>query len=299
MIRLFPISRDFALPNLPRSIGVLILILWLNSLALANPEDLTAVYQIHNSWKLAVEQADIARVSRIWAHSDQIKLINLFDETRLGWDQVHAELFQLFQWVGQTQITTENLLITLAGDRASATSDYWWSPIPKIPLFATELYQKIDGIWKMVGHDATGTTLVPLRPVFEAQIRHHLALINQTVLLKNADLLAERIAFPFFFTQKNGKSHDHFVPDKINSDLASMGKSQLEVVFLTDEAAFLYYRIDDPQQRRLRFDLIPPDWQIQRITFKATENPLPVFPRMKLALTWATLKMTEKTGRSN
>ncbi|MBI1924980.1 nuclear transport factor 2 family protein [Candidatus Poribacteria bacterium] len=282
----------------PRSLGVILSLFFLHSLADANPSDFFGVYQLHNAWKSAFEQADIDGVSRIWAHTDDVKLINLFDDTRLGWDDIHAELFLLFQRVGPTQVTTANLLICVIDDRASATSDYRWSPIPKIPLVATERYQKRDRKWKMVGHDATGGTLPPLRPAVEPHIRNHLSVIDEALLTKNADVLAKIIADGFRFTEKNGTPHDQFDPDLINGDLAEIDHSQLEVVFLNDEVAWVYYlvQMNNPKLRRIRLDLIPPQWQIQHINFQNDENPLPVFSRMNMATTWAAIKMAQKAG---
>jgi hypothetical protein len=282
------------------SIGVILSLFFLHSLADANPSDFQAVYQLHNAWKAAFERADIDGISNIWAHTDDVKLINLFDDTRIGWDDVHAELFLLFPRVGPTQVTTANLLICVIDDLASATVDYRWSPIPKIPLAATERYQKIDSKWKMVGQDATGGTLPPLRPAIEPPIRNHLSVIDEALLTKNADGLAQIIADGFRFTEKNGTQHDQFDPDLINGDLAEIDTFQLEVVFLNDEVAWIYYlvQMNNPKLRRIRLDLIPPLWQIQRIHFLLDENPLPVFSRMKVATTWAALKMAEKVEHS-
>jgi len=56
--------------------------------------------------------------------------------------------------------------------------------------------------------------------------------------------------------------------------------------------------INDPKPRRIRWDLIPPNWQIQRIHFQNDENPLPVFSRMNMATTWAAMKRVQKVEDS-
>ncbi len=249
--------------------------------------DVGAIYNAHIAWKTAFEGVDIAAVETIWSHTADTTLITLDGKQKNGWKEIQATLFLSFQLTGETNISESNLLITLSGNTASATSDYRWSPLPDVPLSATELYRKEDGVWKMIAQDGTGG-LEPLRRDDETQLREQVQQTHDALVGADLDALLGLIADDFTYIALNGTVHREFEKAIIGSDLGKIRNLRLKVIYLTDDSATAIDTLtlaDDERDIQLVYNT---DWKLKTINF--APSSLAVGPNRKIATRWARIK---------
>ena len=258
--------------------------------------DVGVVYDAHIAWKTAFEKADIAAVSEIWSHAADTTLITLGGKKKNGFKEIQAELFLSFQLTGETEIDESNLLITLSplregrlGDKASATSDYRWSPLPNVPLKTTELYRKENGGWKMIAQDGTGKVLPPLRPDDEIRVREQVQQANDALAGADIDKLAALTADnDFTYVALNGTVHQKLDEVVIGADLEKIRKVLLEVIYLIDDVAtaHLTLTLTGNNERNVQFAI--KDFQLTKLNF--APKSLVVRPKGKLTTIWARIK---------
>ena len=174
--------------NLLGLVGILLLF---SSTVLA--VDTQYVFDLHNAWINAFEQADLPAVDAIWIHTPDATLITVLSVKIKGWQRIRGKIKASFDLTGKTTITGANLVITVSGDTASATMDYRWSPQANLPLKATELYRKENGGWKMIAQDGAGG-LEPLRKDDETRLRPLVQKIFGAIALADIDKLLPLVA---------------------------------------------------------------------------------------------------------
>ena len=240
--------------------------------------DVGAIYNAHIAWKTAFEGVDIAAVETIWSHATDTTLITLDGKQKNGWKEIQATLFLSFQLTGETNISESNFLITLSGNTASATSDYRWSPLPNVPLKATELYRKEEGVWKMIAQDGTGG-LEPLRKNAFPRLREQEKQTHAALVGKDLDALLGLIADDFTYIALNGTVHREFEKAIIGSDLGKIRTDDSATAIDTLTLA------DDERDIQLVYNT---DWKLKTINF--APSSLAVGPKRKIATCWARIK---------
>jgi ketosteroid isomerase-like protein len=247
------------------------------------------VYAVHRAWKTAVEQADIAQVDAIWAQTDDALLLTLLGDKIQGWQKVRQEIQKAWDLVGKTKIIVSNRVITVSGDSASATMDYRWSPIPDLPLKATERYRKVDGAWKMHAQDGTGG-LAPLRPNAEIRLRQQVQQTQAALLGNHPAVLKTQIAPDFTYIALNGTVYRQWEADRIESDLKKIHDLCLKVVYLTDDRATAHYLLTlvNADERDIQW-VYDNNWKLTHINC-APQAPQTIQPNSKLSMTWARIK---------
>ena len=257
--------------------------------------DVGAVYDAHIDWKTAFEDADIAEVEKIWSHAEDTILITLGGKKKNGFKEIQAALFLSFQLTGETEIDESNLLITLSplregrlGDKASATSDYRWSPLPNVPLKATELYRKENGGWKMIAQDGTGG-LDPLRRNAEARIKEQVQQALDALAGADIDKLAALTAdHNFTYVALDGTPHQKLDEAVIGADLEKIQKVHLDVVYLIDDVATAHLTLTLIGNNEQKAQFVIKNFQLTKLDF--APKPLTVQPKGKLITTWARIK---------
>jgi len=251
-------------------------------------QEFQAVYNTHIAWKTAFEKADIAAVSEIWSHAADTTLITLGGKKKNGFREIQAALFLSFQLTGETQIDESNLLITLSGDKALATSDYRWSPLPNVPLKATELYRKENGGWKMIAQDGAGG-LEPLRKDDETRLRPLVQKIFGAIALADIDKLLPLVAGnDFTYVALDGTVHQKLDEAVIGADLEKIQKVLLEVIHLIDDVATAHLTLTLTENNERNVQFVIKDFQLTKLDF--APKSLAIQPKGKLTTIWARIK---------
>jgi len=259
-------------------------------LSTAQASDVQEVYDAHIAWKTASEQASLPAVDAIWTHAPDAMLITLFGVQIKGWLEVRQEIKRAFDLVGKTTITVSNLVITVSGEAASATSDYRWSPIPDLPLKATERYRLEGGRWKMHAQDATGG-LEPLRPDDETCLRQKVQQTQAALLGKDLNALMGLIADAFTYIALDGTVHRTFEKAAIGKDVENIRELRLKVIYLTDTAATAHYSLTPVNFDDREIELVyNNDWQLTQVNFKPEAESFAVEPSGKRSTTWGHVK---------
>lgn len=263
------------------------LLFWMACFNVASA-DVGAIYDAHIAWKTAFEGVDIAAVETIWSHAADTTLITLDGKQKNGWKEIQATLFLSFQLTGETNISESNLLITLSGNTASATSDYRWSPLPNVPLSATELYRKENGVWKMIAQDGTGG-LEPLRRDDETHLREQVQQTHDALVGADLDALLGLIADDFTYIALNGTVHRQFEKAVIGKDVEQIRDLHLVVIYLTDDAATAHYTLTHVNSDKREIQLVyNVNFQLTQINF--APKSLAVKPNDKHPTLWARIK---------
>jgi ketosteroid isomerase-like protein len=122
--------------------------------------DIAEVLEVNANFYRAFESLDIGSMETVWARGDHVKCVHPGWSLLTGWSAVKASWELIFSNTKEIRFTltdvlvrvktplawvvlTENLL-SQVGQDVTATS-----------VLATNIYEKTDGVWKMVHHHAS------------------------------------------------------------------------------------------------------------------------------------------------
>ena len=137
--------------------------------------DVIEVMEANANFYRAFESLDIERMEAVWAKGDHIKCVHPGWSLLTGWSAVKASWELIFSNTKEIRFTltdvlvrvkspfawvvlTENLLSQVEHD-VTATS-----------VLATNIYEKINGVWKLVHHHASH--VFSSRAAFSTDVTH-------------------------------------------------------------------------------------------------------------------------------
>ena len=162
--------------------GLLLVFLFAPLSSFAVPEYLFQLWQAHEQWQTAFENADIKAAEFVWSHEEDVIGIDPLGLKAVGWRQVRKNLSWGFALLGPSQMVTWDAVVSVKGDEGSVTGKYILEGAFLNQTFkATELYRKENGQWKLDYDDAKGLK-PPLFPEDEEAIKRLVAEVKWAYL---------------------------------------------------------------------------------------------------------------------
>jgi ketosteroid isomerase-like protein len=150
--------------------------------SVAVPEDLLNLWQAHERWETAFENADIKAAESVWSHEEDVIGIDPMGFKAVGFQDVRKNLSWGFAFLGPSQMVTWDVVVSLSGDKGSVTGKYiLLGAFLNQSFNATELYRKEYGQWRLYYDDGLGNK-PPLFPEDEASIRRLVAQVTHSFL---------------------------------------------------------------------------------------------------------------------
>ena len=116
----------------------------------------------------ALENADLAEMDALWLHTDWVKCVHPGWELLLGWENVRETWARIFSNKTGLRVTATDVRIILEDNFA------WVSCAENLALFldsssaptsatttATNLFKRVDGVWRMILHHASQVPETP------------------------------------------------------------------------------------------------------------------------------------------
>jgi len=148
----------------------------------AVPKYLFQLWQAHEQWQTAFENADIKAAESVWSHEADVIGIDPLGLKAVGWKKVRKNLSWGFALLGPSKMVTWDVVVSLAGDKGSVTGKYILEgAFLNQPQKATELYRKENGQWRLYYDDGKGLK-PPLFPEDEATIKRLVAEVTHSFL---------------------------------------------------------------------------------------------------------------------
>ena len=120
-------------------------------------EDEASVLAANRAFYAAYEFSDLDAMSDLWEHSDRASCVHPGCPVLRGWAAVGASWMALFQQHHDQQFLVADEHVVVVGDAAWVTVDEnILLPDGAVAVSALNLFVRVDGTWKMVGHHGTG-----------------------------------------------------------------------------------------------------------------------------------------------
>ena len=186
--------------------GLLLVFLFAPLSSFAVPEYLFQLWQAHEQWQTAFENADIKAAEFVWSHEEDVIGIDPLGLKAVGWRQVRKNLSWGFALLGPSKMVTWDMVVSVMGDRGSVTGKYILEGALLNQTFkATELYRKENGQWKLYYDDAKGF-LPPLFEDDEEAVKRLVAKVTHSFLSFDLPTLEELFAPSHRYLNSAGRS---------------------------------------------------------------------------------------------
>jgi ketosteroid isomerase-like protein len=123
--------------------------------------DTAAVISANEAFYAALSKLDFAAMDKVWAHESYVFYIGPFHRSIIvGWPAVQAELQANKANVAEISVKPFETRVRINGDTAWLFGNEEGAALPKVGISAsgfnivTNIFEKKDGGWLMVGHHA-------------------------------------------------------------------------------------------------------------------------------------------------
>lgn len=131
--------------------------------------EVEGVAEANERFYRALENADPAEMSEVWLHADWVKCVHPGWDLITGWEKIYQSWEQIFANQTGMRVSATEVEITLEGDFALVSCyenlaiflDSSSAPV-SARTTATNLFQRVDGHWRMIHHHASQTPHAPL-----------------------------------------------------------------------------------------------------------------------------------------
>lgn len=129
-----------------------------------NRTDEQAARAVNETFYRAIERADIDAMDALWLHTDWVKCVHPGEHVIIGWEAVRESWRQIFERTGYQRIQISDVSFLLADDFAcvSCAAEMVLLGSQSSPLItnATNLFQRVNGVWRMLHHHASRVTTI-------------------------------------------------------------------------------------------------------------------------------------------
>jgi len=172
----------------------------------AVPEELLELWQAHERWESAFENASLKEAEKIWSHEDDVIGIDSLGLKSIGWKQVRRQLVLGFVILGRSNLVTLDVVVSMAGDIGCVTGKYIIEGAFLNKTFkATELYRREYGQWRLYYDDGLGNK-PPLFPDDEETVKRLVAQAKWAYLAFDLPNLEELFAPSHRYLDYTGRS---------------------------------------------------------------------------------------------
>ncbi|MCA9771404.1 MAG: nuclear transport factor 2 family protein [Myxococcales bacterium] len=117
----------------------------------------------------AFESLDIAEMDEVWAHRDEVKCVHPGWGLLVGWPRVRQSWELIFRSTARMRIELEDVAIS-GGDATAwvvltehvGSDDEGQRTLS--PVLATNVFERVDGLWLLVHHHASPAVRMPGPP---------------------------------------------------------------------------------------------------------------------------------------
>jgi ketosteroid isomerase-like protein len=124
-----------------------------------NPEEeeMAAVTGANQSFYDAFENLDQAAMDRLWADRPYAAIVHPGRELILGWSEVRRSLVEIFSGTERIRFRLSDVTVTVRGTVAwvTALENIRHGDDVLVSFTTTNLFERIDGEWRMVLHHAS------------------------------------------------------------------------------------------------------------------------------------------------
>jgi uncharacterized protein (TIGR02246 family) len=122
--------------------------------------DVDDVQAQNESFYVALESRDLAGMTGVWLHHEDVHCIHPGGDLLQGWAAVRASWEQIFARTGWLRVTPTNVQIRVAGELAVVTCSEnitakQEGDVRVAVALATNLYRKSPEGWRMIHHHAS------------------------------------------------------------------------------------------------------------------------------------------------
>lgn len=122
------------------------------------------ILKANDRFYLALSQADLGLMSQVWNQSDEVYCIHPGWDRLEGWQAIRKSWEAIFSNQGQCPIAASAAKVNLCGDMAWVNCfEHIATPetdVQIIRTMCTNVFQRIDGDWKLIIHHASIAPLV-------------------------------------------------------------------------------------------------------------------------------------------
>lgn len=128
-----------------------------------------AVKEANERFYRALENADLNAMSAVWLHDTWVKCVHPGWDLIVGWERVRESWRQIFEGNTGMRVAATEVQITIEGDFALISCyemlavflDSARAPV-SVRTTATNLFQRVDGEWRMIHHHASQVPDAPM-----------------------------------------------------------------------------------------------------------------------------------------
>ncbi len=137
--------------------------------------DVVQVMEANANFYRAFESLDIGRMEAVWAKGDHIQCVHPGWSVLTGWSAVKASWEMIFSNTKEIRFTLTDVLVRVKSPLAWVVLtenllSHVEQDVTATSVLATNIYEKTDGIWKMVHHHASH--VFSSRVAFNKEVTH-------------------------------------------------------------------------------------------------------------------------------
>lgn len=130
--------------------------------------DIEAVEQVNERFYRALEKADLDEMTAVWLHAEWVKCVHPGWDLLIGWERVRASWEAIFAGGTGMRVAAEEVEVRVEGDfalvscyeRLAVFTDRSSAPTA-VRTTATNLFQRVEGAWRMIHHHASSVPTAP------------------------------------------------------------------------------------------------------------------------------------------
>jgi ketosteroid isomerase-like protein len=130
--------------------------------------EIEAVEEANERFYHALENSDLDEMSEIWLHEDWVKCVHPGWDLIIGWEKVCESWDQIFTNATGMRVSATDIEVRVDGDFALVNChenlalflDSTSAPV-SARTAATNLFQRIEGQWRMIHHHASQVPEAP------------------------------------------------------------------------------------------------------------------------------------------
>jgi len=131
--------------------------------------EIEAVEEVNERFYRALENSDLAEMSGVWLHRDWVKCVHPGWDLIIGWEKVRESWEQIFTGATGMRVSFTDIDLKIEGDIALLNCyenlaiflDSTSAPV-SARTTATNLFQRVEGEWRMIHHHASQVPDAPL-----------------------------------------------------------------------------------------------------------------------------------------
>ena len=128
------------------------------------------ILETNNRFYRALAQADLAGMDEVWAHSPKTECVHPGWDRLRGWPAIRESWRRIFQGQGPQPVDISDILVHRRGDMAWVTCyeniarESGLGSVQISQMLATNVYERIDGRWRLVIHHTSPSPPTQMRP---------------------------------------------------------------------------------------------------------------------------------------